>query len=238
MHRVDPDRGRAERAGAAAELGQIGEIAHAPVARAAQAVDLGRQPPAARAGLERRRQVASRRRHRNADADRQPPDIEAQPVIAGGQRVRQLEQRLIGPSVKRDRVAAPCRRAAILEIALPVDRAAVRRQPHGQRRRLGGDDLERIEAQRRRVLRLDDRGDGAVGLRRQAERGDEPRQRLRPRFVRHAERIDMARRDAEQLGDPLERPGVTHLPPLIPAPSPDPGLRPPASPACRCRRRG
>ena len=58
VHRVDPDRSGAERAGPAAQHFEIGKIPDPPIALAAQPVELRRQTPAARARTQPFRQMA------------------------------------------------------------------------------------------------------------------------------------------------------------------------------------
>ena len=57
------------------------------------------------------------------------------------------------------------------------------------------------EAERRRPAFFGERVLGLLRVGGQAERGDQPRQRLFAGLVHHPERIDMAGRDADQIGD-------------------------------------
>ena len=82
VQRVDPDRARAELAGLPAERCQIAEIADAPVARAAQAIELGGEAPAARARLQRSAEMARLGRNDEADFRARAGAADRQPVIA------------------------------------------------------------------------------------------------------------------------------------------------------------
>ena len=105
---------------------------------------------------------------------------------------------------KRRAVAVPGSFRAVLETAVPVDRACSGRQAQRQRRigRFLHDDLHRCQTERRRHLFLGEPIGGVLRIGWQPEGGDQCRQRFLARFVLHAERIDMSRMYPDEIGNP------------------------------------
>ena len=175
---------------------EIGEIADAPIARAAQPVELRRQTPAARARTQPFRQMARSRRDDQVDLRLRASRRERQAVIARAA-IRPADaacHRRRGrpcspPSSSRKRHSTPSRGP----------------RPGRARQHRGGvvrvEDVDRGEAERRSFRSVGERFGGLLRVGGQAERRDQPGQCLfvRPRARRRAHRHDG--RDTEQAGD-------------------------------------
>ena len=201
---IDADRRRTELPRRRAKPGEVGEIAHAPAASAAQAVELRGQPPAARARLQLRRQIARGRRHRDRGRRRRAAGREIEPVIAERRLLRQTQPTLF-------RVPSPLGMTTRFELQMPVHRAGIVRQAERDRRGFGRDDVERVKTERRGLAQLRNCGGGLLGLGRQSECGDQRRQRPRVRFVDYPKRVGVTRLDSEQRGNRMKRRGCCRL---------------------------
>ncbi len=94
------------------------EIADAPIARAAQAVKLGGEAPAARAGLQTIREVTRIRRDDEADFRGHAGAADGEAMIAERQLWRQAQLGRLAPAGAL---------GSVFEPALPFDAAALRR---------------------------------------------------------------------------------------------------------------
>ena len=194
MERVDPDHAGAELTGLPGEGCQIAEIADAPIARAAQPVKLGGEAPAARPGLQRIAEMACIGCDGEADFRTRAAAGDGEAVIAERQSAREAQLRPVAP---------PGAFAAVLEPAVPFDAAAFCREAQCQRRSgiLLRHDMDRREPEWCRPAFLGQHLGGLGRVRRQAERGNQPGQRLFIGLVHHAKRVDMTGGDADRTGD-------------------------------------
>ena len=133
-------------------------------------------------------------------------------MIAERQRGRERKGRLV--SAIEHGLGAPRSLGAVLEMAVPLDRRDVRRQPQAQCRigHLMPDDMHRSQAERPGVVLLGERVGGALRVRRQPESRDQACQRLFIRLVHLAERIDVAHGDTDELGNSAEIVEPAHRP--------------------------
>ena len=148
VERADADDAGLLSAQRTRQIREIGEVSDPPIMRAPEAVELAGEAPTPRSLAERRRQMAGGGGDGKGQLRLSPTGRDIEAVIAERQRRRQRQ---------RDTTAIPwrsieCARAfaALLETQNPPDPAAVAGRQQGERRRLrlGGDDLERRQAER------------------------------------------------------------------------------------------